>query len=321
MDNIIKPEILKISEEKNSAVFEIKPCYPGYGLTLGNALRRVLLSSLSGAAITSIKIKGISHEFTTIPHVMEDAVEIMLNLKQVRIKVDSTDEVITAELKVSGEKEIKAGDIVVSNGAEIINKDLHIATMADKKASVEMSFVIEKGIGYRHVDKSQIESMPVGSIALDAMFSPVVKANYEIEDMRVGQMTNYNKIKMQIETDGTMEPEQALLKSSVILVGQFKSLIGESFAEEASAANAENENKDQAKTEEDEYAEAPESLKVSELGLSKRTVAILEENKIKTVNKLANKSKKVISELSGIGAKGLAEIDKALNELGLSLKD
>lgn len=320
MENIIKPEILKISEEKNSAVFEIKPCYPGYGLTLGNALRRVLLSSLPGFAITSMKIKGVNHEFTTISHILEDVVEIMLNLKQVRIKSNLTeDEILTAELKASGEKEIKAGDIFVPEGVEIINKDLHIATLTEKKANLEISFTIEKGIGYIQVNKNQIANLPVGAIALDAMFSPVVKANYEVEDMRVGQMTNYNKIKMEIKTDGTMDPQQALLKSSKILVDQFKSLLGEDFIEESAASNKESENPQ--KAEEDEYAEAPEALKIFELGISKKIAMILEENKIKTVNKLASKSKKAISEFPGIGAKGIAEISKALNELGLSLKE
>lgn len=317
MENITKPEISKISEEKNSAVFEIKPCYPGYGLTLGNALRRVMLSSLPGAAITNIRIKGASHEFSTIPNVLENIVEIILNLKQVRIKLNNSDERIEAELKASGEKEVKAGDIAVPGGVEIINKDLHLAALTDKKANFEMAITIEKGIGYSLTEKNQAKENAIGSIAIDAIFSPVVKVNYEVEDMRVGQMTNYNKIRMRIETDGTMNPEEALARSAGILVDQFRSFAGETEAEQPEA----EEKKEQKEIEEDEYAEAPEALKVSELGLPKRITSILEENKIKTVNKLAGKSKKAISELPGMGSKGLAEIDKALNELGLSLKD
>jgi len=319
MENIIKPKIIKVSEDKNNtAIFEIKPCYPGYGMTLGNALRRVLLSSLSGAAITDVKIKGVSHEFTTVPNVLEDFVEILLNLKQVRLKMDSSEESLQAELKISGEKEVKAGDIKTPTGVQVVNKNLHIATVTDKKASLEMTFTIKKGIGYAEVRQNE-KDIAVGAIAIDAIFSPVVKVNYEIENMRVGQMTNYNKIKMEIQTDGTIDPEESLVYAVKILVNQFRSLIDDD-QEDEEAVHGEIKEED-VKEDFDEYAEAPEALKISELELSKRTVKILEENNIQTVNKLASKSKEAISNLPGIGAKGFDEISGALNELGLSLKE
>jgi len=171
-----KPHVIK--QEGNRAVFEIKPCYPGYGVTLGNSLRRVLLSSLPGAAITAIKIKGVSHEFSTIPYVLEDVVQIILNLKQIRIKTHS-EEPVTFLLRIKGEKEVKAGDIEKSSDVEVISKNAHIATLTDKKAELEMEIRVEKGRGYLPVEKRVKEKLEIGTIAVDAIFSPVKKINYE----------------------------------------------------------------------------------------------------------------------------------------------
>jgi len=224
MDYIISlPQRAKIIKKSdNRAIFEIDGCYPGYGLTLGNAFRRVLLSSLPGAAISAVKIKGASHEFSTIPHVMEDVIHIILNLKQIRFKVNSPEALpLKANLKVSGEKEIKAKDIDLGSELEIINKDAHIATLTDKKAKLEMEIEIQGGLGYASVEQRKKEKLEIGSIAIDAIFGPIRKINYEVENMRVGDRTDFNRLKVDIETDGSISPEYAFSKAADILVSHF----------------------------------------------------------------------------------------------------
>jgi len=217
------PQKAKVAKkEENRAVFEIDGCYPGYGMTLGNAFRRVLLSSLPGAAITSVKIKGVSHEFSTIPHILEDVIHIILNLKQIRFKVNSPESLpLKIELKTSGEKDVKAKDIKLSSEIEIINRDIHIATLTDKKAKLEMEIEIQSGLGYVPVEQRKKEKLEIGAIAVDAIFSPIRKINYEIEDMRVGDRTDFNRLMIDIETDGSITPEDAFKKSADILVDHF----------------------------------------------------------------------------------------------------
>ena len=216
-----KPNIIK--KEGNRAVFEINGCYPGYGMTLGNAFRRVLLPSLSGAAITSVKIKGVSHEFSTIPYVLEDVIQIILNLKQIRFKINSEEALPTkAELKVSAEKKVKAKDIKLGSELEIINKDIHIATLTDKKAKLEIELEIDSGLGYVPVEQRRKEKLEIGSIAIDAIFTPIKKVNYEVENMRVGDRTDFNRLRIDIETDGSITPEEAFYKAAGILVDHFK---------------------------------------------------------------------------------------------------
>lgn len=225
-----KPNIIK--KEGNRAVFEINGCYPGYGMTLGNAFRRVLLSSLSGAAITSVKIKGASHEFSTLPYVSEDVIQIILNLKQIRFKINSEEALpMKAELKINGEKEVKAKDIKLGSELEIINKDIRIATLTDKKAKLEMELEIDSGLGYVPVEQRRKEKLEIGSIAIDAIFTPIKKVNYEVENMRVGDRIDFNKLKIDIETDGSMTPEEAFYRAADILVDQFKILARESKQE------------------------------------------------------------------------------------------
>lgn len=216
-----KPKIIK--KENNKAVFEIDGCYPGYGMTLGNALRRVLLSSLPGAAVVSVKIKGASHEFSTIPYVLEDVIRIMLNLKQVRFRVNSLEALpLKIELKATGEKEIKAKDIKTTSEIEIINKDIHIATLTDKKAKLEMEIEVDGGLGYIPVEQRKKEKLEIGTIAIDAIFTPITKINYEIENMRVGERTDFNRLRIEIETDGSIAPEEAFKKAADILVEHFQ---------------------------------------------------------------------------------------------------
>jgi len=215
-----KPKIIK--KQENRAIFEIDGCYPGYGMTLGNAFRRVLLSSLPGAAITAVKIKGVSHEFSTIPNVLEDVIQIILNLKLIRFKLYSQEALpIKIGLKVSGQKEVKAKDIKASSDIEIINKNAHIATLTDKKAKLEMEMEVDAGLGYVPVEQRKKEKLEIGAIAIDAIFTPIKKINYEVENMRVGERTDFNRLKIDIETDGTISPEEAFAKAADILVEHF----------------------------------------------------------------------------------------------------
>lgn len=216
-------KIKKISETENEGVFEIEGLYTGYGLTMGNALRRVLLSSLTGAAITQIKIKGIEHEFSTIEGVLEDVVEIMVNLKKVRFRFYATEPQILT-LKVKGEKKVTAADIKTNAQVEVINPDSHIAALTNKNAELDMEITVEKGSGYVPVEARKIEKLPIKTIALDAIFTPIVKVNFNIENMRVGDRTDYNRLKLIIETDGSISPSSALHKACNILKDHFEKI-------------------------------------------------------------------------------------------------
>lgn len=224
---ILVGELKTIQQDDNRTVFEISPLYPGYGVTMGNSLRRILLSSMEGAAAVKVKIEGVSHEFTTIPGVLEDVVDIILNLKKIRFKLSGIDSV-KAVLSVKGEKEVKAGDLKLSTGAEVVNPEQIILTTSDKKAEVNMEIEIEKGIGYVPVEQRQKEKLSVGEIAIDAIFNPVRKVSFKVENIRVGDRTNYNRLFMDIETDGSASPEEVFRKAITILLEQFKAL-GESM--------------------------------------------------------------------------------------------
>ncbi len=214
-------EIKKVKETEKEGAFTISGLYPGYGLTLANSLRRVLLSSLPGAAITYVKIKGVDHEFSTIAGVSEDVIEINLNFKKVRFRVFS-DEPQVLTLKIKGEKEAKAGDIKINSNVEVINSDMHIATLTTKGAELEAEITVEKGLGYSPVELRRSEKLSIGTIALDAFFSPVVKVNYTIDNIRVGDRTDYNQINLEITTDGSIKPSEALHKAANILRDHFE---------------------------------------------------------------------------------------------------
>jgi DNA-directed RNA polymerase subunit alpha len=216
-------KIKKVSEAGKEGVFEIEGLYTGYGLTMGNALRRVLLSSLTGAAITQIKIKGIEHEFSTVDGVLEDVVEIMVNLKKVRFRFYATEPQILT-LKVKGERKVTAADIKTNAQVEIVNPDSHIATLTNKNAELDMEITVEKGSGYVPVEARKIEKLPIKTIALDAIFTPIVKVNFDIENMRVGDRTDYNRLKLIIETDGSISPSSALHKACNILKDHFEKI-------------------------------------------------------------------------------------------------
>lgn len=217
-----------VEKEDNLAIFEIEGLWPGYGVTVGNSLRRVLLSSLPGAAITQVKIKGVRHEFSTMPGVLEDVVTILLNLKQLRFKLH-VEEPQKATLQVKGEKDIKASLFDLPSQVELMNKDAHIATLTDKKTEFDAEITIEKGMGYEPAESRKKGKLDIGTIALDAIFTPIKKVSYRVENMRVGEKTDFDRLILELETDGSITPEEAINQASEILVGHF-ALIGGAFS-------------------------------------------------------------------------------------------
>jgi len=297
----------KIVEKKeNKATFEIEALYPGYGATIGNSLRRVLISSLPGAAVTQAKIRGVSHEFSTIPGVMEDVISILLNLKQLRFKIFS-DEPQTATLKIKGEREIKGSDFKLPSQVELINQDAPIAILTDKKAQLEMEIQIEKGIGYSSAESRKKGKLEIGTMALDAIFTPVRNVVLRVENMRVGEKTDFDRLILDIETDGTISPEEALFQASEILTKHF-SLIGEKFKPKETPIEKETKK---------EFDE----IEVKDLKISTRTLNALFKNNIKTVASILRKSEKNLLELEGMGEKGIKEIKRVLKKLGTQLKE
>ncbi len=312
-----KPKYTPIDEK--SGVFEIPGCYPGYAMTLGNALRRVLLASLEGAAITSVKIKGISHEFSTLDGVMEDAVQIILNLKKIRFKMHS-EEPVKVSLKFKGEGKVTAKEIKCPSSVEVVNSDQIIATITDKKTELEMEIEVSKGLGYVPIEQQERPDKEIGVIAIDAVYTPIKRVNYEVENMRVGKRTDYNKITLEIVTDGSITPEEAFKKAVAILVEQFSVLGGIEVIEAGKEEEIEESvaNQDE-KTEEQEID--PLKMKVTELkSLSTRTLNVLEANKILKVKDIVKHSEEELKTLEGMGDKGIKEIKKSIGEFGITLK-
>ena len=217
--------IKKISENDNEGIFEIESLYTGYGLTIGNALRRVLFSSLPGAAVTKFKVKGAQHQFTTIEGVIEDIVEIGLNLKKTRFRIH-TDEPQILTLKIKGEKEVTAADIETNANVEVVTPNAHIATLTAKGAELDMEITVEKGLGYVPVDARKGDKLGIGEVAIDAIFSPVVNVNFSVENMRVGDRTDFNRLRLDVKTDGSISPSAALRKASNILQDHFTKISG-----------------------------------------------------------------------------------------------
>jgi DNA-directed RNA polymerase subunit alpha len=227
MEPILLPSKIQFTpdkKEKNKAILTVEPCFPGYGTTLGNALRRMMLSSLSGAAVTAVKIKDVTHEFSTIPGIKEDVLEIILNLKKLRLKVFSN-QLVILNLKAKGEKKVKAEDIEKNPEVEIINLDLEIANLTDKKASLEMRIWVERGRGYLPVEERKQKNQELGVIAIDSIFTPIKNIGLRIENVRVGQRTDYDKLILDIETDGTLSPQEAVSQAAELLIKQFSLFI------------------------------------------------------------------------------------------------
>jgi DNA-directed RNA polymerase subunit alpha len=312
-----KPKIIR--EEGFSGIYEIDGLYPGYGHTLGNSLRRIILSSLPGAAVTKVKIKGVEHEFSALDGVKEDVITILLNLKKLRIKL-ITDEPQTITLKAKGVKTITAKDIEVPGQVEILNPDLHIATLTDKSSDLDIEITVEKGLGYVSKDILTKDRVDIGTISLDATFTPIIKANYEVENMRVGDRTNFNRLRLSIETDGTLTPSEALENSIALMIMQLKSIIG--FKEEdVVVSSTQSDSTDDADGESKPEMDV-EFLKtrIDAIGLSPRTTKALTSANIRTIGGLARKKEIDILDIEGLGSKGIQEIKKVLSQYNITLK-
>jgi len=309
-----KPKI--VSEEGFKGIYEIDGLYPGYGHTLGNSLRRIILSSLPGSAITELKIKGVGHEFSTVDGIKEDVISIILNIKKIRASVHS-DEPQTLKIKLSGPKEVRASDIETSSQVEIKNPDQYLFTVTTKK-DVEVEMTIRNGIGYVPKDILQKDRVEVGTIFLDGNFTPIRRVQYEAENMRVGDRTDFNRLRITIETDGTVTPRKALEKSIEIMITQLKSVIG--FKEEIVAEISEATNEIEASVEDKGETEDFLKTRIETLNLSSRTINALETANIRTVGGLARKKEEDILDIEGMGSKGLQEIKKVLGDHGIILK-
>ncbi len=307
-----KPKV--VSENDFAGVYEIDGFYPGFGHTLGNSLRRMILSSLPGASMTSVKIAGVNHEFSTLSGVKEDVITLLLNLKKVRFNM-LTDEPQTLTLKIKGAQEIKAGDIKAPGQVTILNPDLVIAHTTDKGSDLSMEITVEKGLGFVPKELVQKNRVDIGTITVDAVFTPIRKVSYEVENMRVGDRTDFNRLRISIETDGSITPRQALEKSIEIMIHQLKAIVG--FKEEAPIVSEESKSAGKGEELDQEFLKTRiETLE----GLSQRTINALTDANIRTVGGLVRKSKKDILEVEGLGAKGIGEIKKVLAEFDISLK-
>lgn len=305
MSKVIHNPLLANIEETSStnATFSIEPLHAGYGNTLGNSLRRVLLSSIEGAAIVAFRIAGATHEFTTVEGVKEDVVDIMLNLKNIRLKVHS-DQPIELRLEKKGAGPIRAADIKTTADVDIINSEQVICNVDDPKKTVVFDLVVESGRGYRSIEDSSESRLHSDMIALDAVFSPVLRVRYKVASTRVGQETNLDKLDLNIETDGSLSPREAFEEAAAILVNQYTALAGSTTVAAAPALGQQDE---------DETSELNTSIE--ELNLTARTANALINNDIRTVHDLVTLSEQDLRELKGFGSKALDEVKDKLAEL------
>lgn len=311
MIEIEKPkiEILELSEDGSYGKFVVEPLERGYGTTLGNSLRRVLLSSLPGAAVSSIKIQGVLHEFSTIPGVLEDVPEIILNIKDIAAKVYS-EEPVTLTIDVKGPQVLTAGDIITGLDVDIINKDHHIATI-NEEGRLYMEMELTKGRGYVSSEKNKKEDQSIGTIPIDSIYTPAKKVNFNIENTRVGQITDYDKLVLEVWTDGTMAADEATSLGAKIITEHLNLFIG--LTEHVSDVEIMVEK-------EEDKKEKVLEMTVEELDLSVRSYNCLKRAGINTVEELANKSEEDMMKVRNLGRKSLEEVDKKLAELGLGLR-
>jgi DNA-directed RNA polymerase subunit alpha len=309
--DLIRPKRLEAEKETLTPFygkFAAEPLERGFGITVGNSLRRILLSSLQGAAITSVKIDGVLHEFSTIPGVKEDATEILLNLKEVRLKLH-TEGAKTIRIKADGPKEVKAGDIITGEAVEILNPDHHIATLSrDAKLAVEMT--IKTGRGYVPAERNKEENQPIGAMAIDSIFSPIKKVNYTVTNARVGQITDYDKLTLEVWTDGSIAPEEAVAHAAKILKEQLAIFI--TFEEE-------EETEGTKEPEDNQVLNENLFRSVDELELSVRSANCLKHANIKYIGDLVQKTEAEILATKNFGRKSLNEIKEILTDMGLSL--
>lgn len=316
-----EPKIKTISP--NQAIIEIEACFPGYGLTLGNALRRVLLSSLPGAAITAFKIKNVPHEFTAIEDVEEDAIQIILNLKKIRFK-SYTNEPITGKISAKGNKKIFARDIELPAEIEVVNKDALIATLTSSKAQFVAEVLIEKGIGYATAqDNKARRPLAADMINIDSIFSPIQKINFKIEDMRVGERTDYNRLLFDITTDGSLSPKEAFKYAVKLLINQFEVLLHEETSPSNQGTKIEstaNLKYEASNAGQETQNSALLSSDIETLKINSRISRILKENKIITVDDLIKLGEEGLFKIHGVGEKAVKEIKRRLGRIGLALK-
>jgi len=311
MIEIEKPKIECVEKNENNtyAKFVVEPLERGYGITLGNSLRRVLLSSLPGAAVTSVKIEGVLHEFSTIPGVVEDVTDIILNLKSLALKVHD-DEPQILRIEAQGPGEVVAGDLIRGSQVEVFNPDQHIATL-DKGANLVMELVVERGRGYRTAEKNKKEDHIIGIIPVDSIFSPVRKVNYTVTDTRVGQITEYDKLTLEVWTNGTIAPDEAISLSAKILNDHLKLFIGltEKIGDVEIMVEKEEEERNKIL-----------DMSIEELDLSVRSYNCLKRANINTVGELIMKTEEDMMKVRNLGKKSLEEVDAKLASLGLSLR-
>lgn len=304
---IHNPTLAQVDEHsKTSATFIVEPLHTGYGMTLGNSLRRVLLSSIAGSAITAFKIEGVTHEFTTVPGVKEDVVDIMMNLKGVRVK-NHTDEAITLRLEKKGAGVVTAADIKANADVDVVNPEAVIATIDDPKASMIIDLVVDSGRGYRTIEESAAKRSHSDFIALDALFSPVLRVRYKVENTRVGQATDLDKLSLTIDTDGSISPRDAFEEAAAILINQYTALAGSTRVEAGPAVGSKSLDGDAAQL----------MTPIEDLNLSARTTNALINNDIRTINDLVTLSDTELRELKGFGSKALDEVKEKLAELEL----
>lgn len=314
-----KPRV--VAEDTNKGVYEIDALHPGYGYTLGNSLRRIILSSLPGTAITSVSISGVSHEFSTIEGVKEDVVNMLLNLRQVRFKTVSEEPQIVT-LSAKGPCVVTAKDIKLAGGVEVMNPDQYICEITSK-TELTIDIRVEHGLGFVPKDVHQKTRAEIGTISVDAYFTPIKRVSYEVENMRVGDNTNFNRLRINIETDGTIAPREALTQSIVIMIKQLEAVLDFKVVEdkpietESIESLPENDIEDSAS--EEEIADILKT-RIDTLNLSARTLNALTNANIRTIGGIARKSEADLMEIEGIGDKGINEIKTTLLELGVTLK-
>lgn len=300
------PNIKTVKEDGNRATFAIEPLYSGYGMTLGNSLRRVILSSLGGAAVTAVKIDNVAHEFSTIDGVKEDVVEIILNLKKLRFRVYS-DEPQYIILTKKGKGNVTAADIKANSDIEIVNTDQHIATIDNDKTQIGMEIKVEKGRGYIPVESRENEKLEVGMIAVDALYSPVRRVRYNVENTRVGQVTDLDRLVLEVETDGSISPMDAVTQASEILVRHFSVVSGQT----APVGDAQE-------VPEDSKESNAAKIMIEEVNFTPRTTNALLNNDIRTMKDLLRLTDTELKELKGFGAKAYDEVKDKIAELGFA---
>lgn len=303
-----KPNIkcLEIDNDNNYAKFVCEPLERGYGITIGNSLRRILLSSLPGSAITGVKIEGVQHEFSTIPNVVEDVPEIIVNLKNVRLKLDRNEEK-TLRINFKGEGEVTAGDIITDESVEVLNPDLHIATVSEG-GSLVMELTADMGRGYNTAEKNKKDDQPLGLLPIDSIYTPVKKVNYSVENTRVGQMVDYDKLTIEVWTDGSLKPYEALSLAAKVMTGHLELFIDLSETTKNTKVMVEKEESKKEKVLE---------MSIEDLELSVRSFNCLKRANIATVEDLANKTEADMMKVRNLGKKSLDEVTNKLHALGL----